>query len=133
MISDDELAEHFAKALLWYFRHERTNGRHVPIEVLDVAKYILEGSMRQDATNDGLARRSAHAERMDNELLTKTRAAKELLVSVRTVERLIGAGELVAIRSGRSVRIRRADLATYINQRRATFLDALERKEGGAA
>jgi len=128
MTPDDELAEHFAKALLEYIRRERTNGRHVPIEVLDVAKYILEGSMRQDATNDGLQRRAAHAERMANELLTKRQAAVSLGVSVRSLERLVAAGELVVVRSGRSVRVRRGDLDAYINRKRATFRDAIEEK-----
>lgn len=127
-VPDDELAEHFARALIWYARHERTNGRLVPTDLLDVARYILAGSMRQDATNAGDERRSEEAGRMGNELLTKGEAARTLCLSVRTLERLIAAGEVVAVRSGRSVRVRRADLHDYIARRRSSFRDRLEEK-----
>lgn len=127
-VPDDVLAEHFARALVWYVRHERTNGRAVPPDLLDVARYILAGSMRQDATNAGDERRADHAERMGNELLTKKETALALVVSVRTLERLIAAGDLVAVRSGRSVRIRRADLHDFIARRRGSFRDHIQEK-----
>ena len=129
-VPDDDVAEHFARALVWYARHERLNGRVVPTELLDVARYILAGSMRQHATNAGDERRADHAERMGNELLTKRETARALALSVRTVERLIASGELVAVRSGRSVRVRRTDLNAYIEARRASFRDSVDLKEG---
>jgi excisionase family DNA binding protein len=47
-------------------------------------------------------------------LLTKQEVADRLKVSVRTVERMEAAGDLVAIRLGRSVRFRAEDVAALI-------------------
>jgi excisionase family DNA binding protein len=126
----DELAFHVAKALRLYFRHEKRNGRTVPVAVLDVARYILASPMRQEATNLGDRLRAAEAERMSEELLTKKQAAAELGGSVRTLERIVAAGDLVVVRVGRSVRIRRADLRAYVASRRSSFREAVELKEG---
>ena len=95
-----------------------------------MARYVLESpSLRQDATNDGSERRSAHAERMRNELLTKKDAAAELSVSVRTLERLIASGQVIVTRVERSTRVRRADLDDYIARQRGSFRDRIVEKE----
>lgn len=133
MVSDRELAEHLARALVLYSRAERANGRQVPPELLDLARFVLSASVRQEATKLGEARRAAHDERMGSELVSKREAARSLGVSVRTLERLVAAGELSVVRVGRSVRVTRADLAAYVARRRTTFRDAVEVKEEGAA
>ena len=49
-----------------------------------------------------------------NELLNREEAATMLRVSVRTVDRLIEAGELPAARVGRAVRVARADVQALL-------------------
>lgn len=50
------------------------------------------------------------------EMLTVPQIAQELAVSRMTVYRLVHDGELPALRIGRSIRIRRHDLNTYIEE-----------------
>ena len=53
-----------------------------------------------------------------SKLLRIPQVAEGLDVSTRTVRRLIAAGELVACRFGRSVRVHPDDLVAYIRRRR---------------
>lgn len=68
-------------------------------------------------------------------LLTIPAAAAQLAVSPRTVRRLVERGELVAVRIGRAVRIRRSDLdswvATPATQTQPCPTDAKTRPSGG--
>ncbi len=52
------------------------------------------------------------------ELLTLEQVAERLQVSVKTVRRWIDAGNLVAHRIGRGLRVSEADLQTFIRSRR---------------
>jgi excisionase family DNA binding protein len=47
-------------------------------------------------------------------LLTKSEAAEQLGVSVRTVERLISAGQLPLVHVGGAARVRVADLGAFV-------------------
>jgi excisionase family DNA binding protein len=47
-------------------------------------------------------------------LLTKSEAAEQLGVSVRTIERLISAGRLPLVHVGGAARVRVADLGAYV-------------------
>jgi excisionase family DNA binding protein len=47
-------------------------------------------------------------------LLTKSEAAEQLGVSLRTVERLISAGQLQLVHVGGAARVRVADLGAYV-------------------
>lgn len=49
-----------------------------------------------------------------DQLLTLDQVAAKLQVSMSTVRRLLDRGELKAVRIGRSLRVRPADLAAYI-------------------
>jgi len=60
-----------------------------------------------DQSNDALPAR----------LLTVSEVAQALRVSNMTVYRLVSAGELPALRVGRSVRLRAADLESYLSGR----------------
>jgi excisionase family DNA binding protein len=60
-----------------------------------------------DRSNDELAAR----------LLTVSEVAQALRVSNMTVYRLVSAGELPALRVGRSVRLRAADVESYLSGR----------------
>ncbi len=51
-------------------------------------------------------------------LLTSSQVAEQLAVSVRTVERLVERGELVATRVGRSLRFTEADVAAFVERAR---------------
>lgn len=53
-----------------------------------------------------------------DELLKLKQVANHFSVSTRTVRRWIDAGELVACRIGRTIRIRREDLERFIRQHR---------------
>ena len=52
----------------------------------------------------------------DDPLLTVPDVARECQVSVRTVRRWITDGDLTAVRLGRIVRVRRADLDSFIRR-----------------
>jgi excisionase family DNA binding protein len=56
-----------------------------------------------------------------SKLLKRSEAAEELSVSIRTLDLLVSTGELKAVRIGRVVRIRPADLESFVesNARRA--------------
>lgn len=62
-----------------------------------------------------LRRRDTPPDPVPRELYTVKETADALHVSYRTVERWISAGELLPVRMGRSVRIRRADIAALID------------------
>jgi excisionase family DNA binding protein len=47
-------------------------------------------------------------------LLTKSEAAEQLGVSLRTIERLISAGRLPLVHVGAAARVRVADLGAYV-------------------
>lgn len=51
-----------------------------------------------------------------DQLLTLQQAADRLQISMSTIRRLINAGKLQAVRIGRNLRIRPADLEAYINE-----------------
>lgn len=51
-----------------------------------------------------------------DQLLTLQQAADRLQISMSTIRRLIKAGKLQAVRIGRNLRIRPADLEAYINE-----------------
>jgi excisionase family DNA binding protein len=56
----------------------------------------------------------ANVENSTASLLRVREVAADLAVSIRTVWRLIASGELAAVRIGRSVRITRDSLSTFI-------------------
>lgn len=68
---------------------------------------------------------------MTPRLLTLAEAADQLHVSERTVQRIIGRGELAIVRIGRQIRVRQADLDAYVAaQRIANNGEAAHKKRG---
>ena len=59
-------------------------------------------------------------------LLTTPEVATKLNVSERTVKRLIQRGELPIIKIGRNIRVSKADLFKYVNQKRRYNLECVE-------
>jgi len=59
-----------------------------------------------------------HSQAQLPELLTLEQVAEHLQVSVKTVRRWIDAGDLVAHRIGRGLRVSKADLQAFIRLRR---------------
>ena len=57
------------------------------------------------------------------ELMTKKDAAAVLTVSVRSLERMIAAGDLPVYRIGSAVRLSRSDLDAYIMSRRTQVIN----------
>lgn len=61
-----------------------------------------------------LKRRAGVKDTFEEEVLTKTQAARYLKVSSRKLDRLVAEGEIKKIKSGRSVRFRKQDLEKYL-------------------
>ena len=60
---------------------------------------------------------------LEEPLLTVDEVARVMRVSNMTVYRLIKAGQLAAIRVGKNYRIRRRDVARYLDERAVHFED----------
>lgn len=129
---------HLAIALSEHSRSAGRSGLVVPGEVLALRDIALSlATERQGATPLAVPVAAVDDEAMskDSLLLTKRDAARELRVSVRTVERLIAAGDLAAVVVGASPRIRRADLAAYVdrlNPSPSSFREGITTKEKSA-
>jgi excisionase family DNA binding protein len=99
-------------------RTYRRNGAVVPAGVTQLASHLISGvnGGQAGSSNDTTPQTE---ERVSNgpSLLVRYETAAELLeISVRTVKRLIAAGELQPVRLGGTSRLRRVDLETYIDQ-----------------
>lgn len=139
---DRELFAHLALALSRYVPEgqalARQNGLTVPPELLTMAERFAElsrdqsASTRQGATTLAPPAGTEQAGHMTNfPLLTKREAASSLRVSVRTLERLIASGALVAVKVEAATKVRRVDLDAYVAGLgpSRTFRDSVEEKK----
>jgi len=132
-----EVAGHLALALARYLRECRSDGVWTPPEVERFAVLLADvASRRQGETSMAPAADAGHGRLMDTAstlLLDRREVAHALRCSVRTVDRLIGSGALVAVKIEGSTRVRRSDLDDFIASRPPrSFRDELTAK-GGAA
>lgn len=115
-----ELMEHVALAMTRYVRNLRQDGLQVPPSVDELASLLVRWvQMRPMTTHvDHIRTASSRAALPDQVtrrlLVTKAEAADLLGVSVRTVERLIAAGQLPLLHIERSSRLRLADIEAYV-------------------
>lgn len=126
---------HAAVALARYAKERRTDGVEVPGELDALAELLLNAVRpRPDATRVPLADDAAEAGVMfKSPLTTKAEAARALRRSVRTVERLIASGDLLAVQVMGATLIRRSDLDSYVaGLTPTTFRDKVGRKDGAA-
>jgi len=117
---DRSVLLHVAVALARYVRLLRSSGRAVPAElvaVVEVLGVLVRPALpRLDSPSGGGGNAVPEdAGVVEPRLLTKQAAAWALSMKVRSVERLIAAGELPVVRIGRSVRVRRSDLDAYVD------------------
>jgi excisionase family DNA binding protein len=108
---------HLARAIARYVRQLRKDGVPVPAMVDELAAFLtLYVRTRQAATVvDGGYGTHQDIPRVRRLLITKTEAAEQLGVSVRTVERLIAAGKLPLVHVEGAARLRVADLEAYVD------------------
>lgn len=111
-----ELLAHVVAALSRYRRQLRANGERVPTQIEDLIAFLAD---RVKARHDvlmldpwrGAADPSAMPRRL---LITKSDAAEQLGVSLRTIERLISAGRLPMVHVEGAARVRVTDLEAYV-------------------
>ncbi len=125
------VAAHIVKAITAHESACRRNAIEVPPALVSMRE-LLESlaRTRQDATQVVTVDEAAHGVPMTPVLLRKREAATSLRCSVRTVERLIANGDLVAVGMGGQVRIRPSDLDAYVaTMQRRSFRTSIESKE----
>jgi excisionase family DNA binding protein len=112
-----ELVKHLALALSRHVRDLRQAGVSVPAEVDELAAFLARSvRLRQATTAVDEDLDAVQAPRvMDRLLLTKGEAAEQLGVSVRTIERLVAAGQLPLVHIESAARFRVSDLEAYVH------------------
>jgi excisionase family DNA binding protein len=116
---DPQLAAHLAVAITTYTDRARRSYRAVPAELHQLARSLAAQAMAgQAGPTLNHPAPGAHAEKVDQRLLTITQVAAALNMSTRTVRRRITSGALPAVHCGHLARIRVADLDDYLSNLR---------------
>jgi excisionase family DNA binding protein len=115
--SPSAVLTHLALAITRYVRQLRKDGFPVPSMLDELAAFLtLYVRTRQAATGVDSDYGTPHDVPVVRRLLiTKAKAAEQLGVSVRTVERLIAAGRLRLVHVEGAARLRVADLEAYVD------------------
>lgn len=124
---------HLVTALGQYEATQRGQGKDIPREMRALRAFVQDlANLRQGATNVAPPPDAAQPGAMTTQLLlTKAQTSRILGVSVRTLDRVIARGDLATVTIGDgSVRIRRADIDTYVANLapRPRMRDSLEMK-----
>jgi excisionase family DNA binding protein len=111
-----ELIAHLVIALSRYRRQLRAEGARVPAQIEDLISFLAD---RVKARHDVLMldpwRAAPDPPAMSRRLLiTKSDAAEQLGVSLRTIERLISSGRLRLVHVEGAARVRVTDLEAYV-------------------
>ena len=110
-----ELMAHLVIALSKYHRLLRMTGGRVPAEIEDLALVLTDRARALQSGPRLDPCRAASAPSIPRRLLvTKSEAAEQLCVSLRTLERLISAGRLPLVHVEGAVRV--ADLEAYVQR-----------------
>lgn len=112
-----EIVRHLTMALARHVRQLHLEGVAVPREVDDLTTFLVHLARGRQAppavaVKDVVDHDPIVSGRM---LVTKNEAARRLGVSVRTVERLVAAGQLRQVQIERLARFRVGDLEAYVN------------------
>lgn len=116
-----ELLEHLALAMSRHVRHLRQDALQVPPSVDELAVLLVRCVQTRPTATSGdhtwtMESRAVQDDQMAGRLLVSKAEAAELLgVSVRTVERLIAAGQLPLLHIERASRLRVTDIEAYVN------------------
>ena len=111
-----ELIAHLVRALSRYVRQLRAEGGRVPAQIEDLIAFLAD---RVRARHDVLMldpwRAAFDPSTMPRRLLiTKSEAAEQLGVSLRTLERLISSGRLPLVHLEGAARVRVSDLEAFV-------------------
>jgi excisionase family DNA binding protein len=111
-----ELIAHLVRALSRYVRQLRAEGGRVPAQIEDLIAFLAD---RVRARHDVLMldpwRAASDPSAMSGRLLiTKSDAAEQLGVSLRTIERLISSRQLPLVHVEGAARLRVSDLEAYV-------------------
>jgi excisionase family DNA binding protein len=111
-----ELIAHLAIALSRYLRQLRAEGGRGPAQIEDLITLLADRVRApQDVPVLHPRRAASDPSAMPRRLLiTKSEAARQLDVSLRTIERLISAGRLPLVHVEGAARVRVADLEAYV-------------------
>jgi len=116
---DAQIAAHLAVAITTYTDRARRSYRAVPPELHLFAQALTTQAMAgQTRTTLDHPAPGAHAEKVDQQLLSITQVADALYISPRTVRRRITSGALPAVHCGHLARIRATDLDDYLSNLR---------------
>lgn len=116
-----ELVEHLAVAVTRHVRHLRQDALQVPPSVDELASILCRCAQTRPTATPAehqwtMESWAAHHGQVTGRLLvTKAEAAELLGVSVRTVERLIAAGQLPLLHIERASRLRLTDIEAYVD------------------
>ena len=125
-----ELMAHLVIALSKYHRLLRMTGGRVPAEIEDLV-LVLTDRARALQSGPRLDPCRAAAPLIPRRLLvTKSEAAEQLCVSLRTLERLISAGRLPLVHVEGTARVRVADLEAYVQRLEAGGKPSLSPPDG---
>jgi excisionase family DNA binding protein len=113
-----ELMAHLVIALSKYHRLLRMNGGRVPAEIEDLVLVLTDraGGLHPVPLLDHCRAAAASSVMPRRLLVTKSEAAEQLCVSLRTLERLISAGRLPLVHVEGAARVRVADLEAYVQR-----------------
>ena len=113
-----ELLAHLVIALSKYHRLLRTTGGHVPAEMEDLVAVLTDRTraLHPRPLLDPCLAPSAPSAMPRRLLVTKSEAAEQLCVSLRTLERLISGGRLPLVHVEGAARVRVADLEAYVQR-----------------
>lgn len=116
-LSPTELVAHLVIALSRYHRLLRTTGGRVPAEIEDLVLALTDRARAlHPVPHDPCRAASAPSAIPRRLLVTKSEAAEQLCVSLRTLERLISAGRLPLVHVEGAARVRVADLEAYVQR-----------------
>jgi excisionase family DNA binding protein len=116
-----ELVAHLVIALSRYHRLLRTTGGRVPAEIEDLVLVLTDRArpVHPVPFHDPCRAASESSAIPRRLLVTKSEAAEQLCVSLRTLERLISAGRLPLVHVEGAARVRVADLEAYVQRLKA--------------
>jgi excisionase family DNA binding protein len=111
-----ELIAHLVIALSRYLRHLRAESARVPPQIEDLTTFLADRvrARRDVLLLDPWRAGSDPSVTPRRLLITKSEAAEQLGISLRTIERLISSGRLPLVHVEGAARVRVSDLEAYV-------------------
>jgi excisionase family DNA binding protein len=111
-----ELIAHLVIALSRYLRHLRAESARVPPQLEDLTTFLADRvrARRDVLLLDPWRAGSDPSTTPRRLLITKSEAAEQLGISLRTIERLISSGRLPLVHVEGAARVRVSDLEAYV-------------------